>query len=138
MDEDELEGIGLERMGTMLAITDNDETNTLVCRLGRKLFGLDNSYQVVNTFLSNITDDVLLNFGGLLAFDMKMSINTINERLQSGRLKVEKLNLEQTGKGYELPDNFLFSLFFLENGKIKIAQEDDKIKASMIIAITMA
>ena len=79
-----------------------------------------------------------LSFGGLLAFDMKMSINTINERLQSGRLKVEKLNLEQTGKGYELPDNFLFSLFFLENGKIKIAQEDDKIKTSMMIAITMS
>ncbi len=50
MDEDELEGIGIERIGTMLALTDNDETNTLVCRLGRKLFGLDNSYQVVNTF----------------------------------------------------------------------------------------
>ena len=138
MDEDELEGIGVERIGTMLALTDNDETNTLVCRLGRKLFGLDNSYQVVNTFFSNITDDVLLNFGGLHAFDMKMSVHTINERLQSGRLKVEKLNLERTGKCYKLPDNFLSSLFFLENGKMKIAQEDDKIKTSMIIAITMA
>ncbi len=91
MDEEELEAIGLDRMGTMLALTDNDETNTLVCRLGRKLFGLDNAYQVVNTFLSDITDDVLLNFGGLLAFDMKMSINTVNERLLSGRLKVENI-----------------------------------------------
>jgi hypothetical protein len=138
MDEEELEAIGLERMGTMLAITDNDETNTLVCRLGRKLFGLNNAYQVVNTFLSDITDDVLLNFGGLLAFDMKMSINTVNERLLSGRLKVEKLNLKQSGKGFELPDNFLFSLFFLQNGKVTIAQEDDKIKTPTLIAITMA
>lgn len=138
MDEEELEAIGLERMGTMLAITDNDETNTLVCRLGRKLFGLDNAYQVVNTFLSDITDDVLLNFGGLLAFDMKMSINTVNERLLSGRLKVEKLHLKRSGKGYELPDNFLFSLFFLQNGKVTIAQEDDKIKTPTLIAITMA
>ncbi len=69
---------------------------------------------------------------------MKMSVHTINERLQSGRLKVEKLNLERTDKCYKLPDNFLSSLFFLENGKIKIAQEDDKINTSMIIAITMA
>jgi hypothetical protein len=138
MDEEKLEAIGLERMGTMLALTSNDETNTLVCRLGRKLFGLDNSYQVVNTFLSDITDDILLNFGGLLAFDMKMSINTVNERLQSGRLKVEKLSLKRSGKGYELPNNFLFSLFFLENGKIRVAQEDDKLKTAELIAITMA
>ena len=58
----------MERMGTMLALTDNDETNTLVCRLGRKLFGLDNSYQVVNTFLSDITDDVLLKLWRVACF----------------------------------------------------------------------
>ncbi|MEE9605917.1 MAG: hypothetical protein V3V70_10165, partial [Candidatus Scalindua sp.] len=74
----------------------------------------------------------------LLAFDMKMSINTVNERLLSGRLKVEKLHLKRSGKGYELPDNFLFSLFFLQNGKVTIAQEDDKIKTPTLIAITMA
>lgn len=138
MYEDELVAIGLERIGTMLALTDNDETNTLVCRVGRKLFGLDNAFQVVNTYFSDITDDVLLNFGGLLAFDMKMSVATINERLLSGRLKVEKLILKQENKGFKLPENFLSALFYLENEKATVAQEDDKIKTPTIIALTLS
>ncbi len=137
MDEEVLENIGLERIGTMLALTEGDETNTLVCRLGRKLLGADSAYQVVNTFFSDITDDVLLNFGGQLAFEIKMSINTVNERLKNGRLKVETLNLEKTEKGFELPDNFLFPLFFLEKGKVTVVKEDDKIATPHLIAMTM-
>jgi len=137
MDEEVLEKIGLERIGTMLALTEGDETNTLVCRLGRKLLGVDSAYQVVNTFFSDITDDVLLNFGGQLAFEIKMSINTVNERLKNGRLKVETLNLEKTEKGFELPDNFLFPLFFLGKGKVTVVKEDDKIATPHLIAMTM-
>ena len=132
-----LEKIGLERIGTMLALTESDETNTLVCRLGRKLLGIDSAYQVVNTFFSDITDEVLLNFGGQLAFEMKISIKTVNERLENGRLKVEKVNLKKTEKGFELPENFLFPLFFLKKGRVTVAKEDDRITTPNLIAITI-
>ena len=137
MDEEVLEKIGLERIGTMLALTESDETNTLVCRLGRKLLGIDSAFQVVNTFFSDITDEVLLNFGGQLAFEMKISIKTVNERLENGRLKVEKVNLRKTEKGFELPENFLFPLFFLKKGRVTVAKEDDRITTPNLIAITI-
>ncbi len=99
-------------MGIMLALTEQDETNTLVCRLGRKLLGMDTAYQVVNTFLSDVTDEVLMNFGGLPAFDMKISISALNDRLTNHRLEVRTLDLEASDKGLVLPDKLLFSLFF--------------------------
>jgi hypothetical protein len=137
LDEDFLVSLGLERIGTMLALTEHDETNTLVCRLGRKLLGMDNAYQVVNTFLSDITDDVLMNFGGLPAFDMKISINALNDRLKTHRLEVRKLELEASDKGLVLPDKFLFPLFFFEKDTIRIAQVDDEIKVRSLVALVM-
>jgi NhaP-type Na+/H+ or K+/H+ antiporter len=137
LDEDFLLSLGLERIGTMLALTDHDETNTLVCRLGRKLLGMDTAYQVVNTFLSDFTDDVLMNFGGLPAFDMKISINAINDRLKNHRLEVRKLDLEASNKGLVLPDKFLFALFFIEKDDIRIAQVDDEINIRSLIALVM-
>jgi hypothetical protein len=137
LDEDFLLSLGLERIGTMLALTDHDETNTLVCRLGRKLLGMDTAYQVVNTFLSDFTDDVLMNFGGLPAFDMKISINAINDRLKNNRLEVRKLDLKASDKGLVLPDKFLFALFFLEKDDIRIAQVDDEINIRSLVALVM-
>ncbi len=137
MDEEFLEGIGLDRIGTMLTLTSKDETNTLVCRLGRKLLGMNNAYQIVNTFLSDITDEVLLNFSGSLAFDMKISIQAVNERLKNSRLKVERLHLKKTAKGIERPGNLLFPLFFIEKGRVTIAKEDDKIRTTDLIALVM-
>ena len=121
----------------MLTLTSKDETNTLVCRLGRKLLGMNNACQIVNTFLSDITDDVLLNFSGLLAFDMKISIQVVNERINNGRLKVERLHLKKTAKGIERPSNLLFPLFFIEKGRVTIAKEDDKIRTTDLIALVM-
>jgi hypothetical protein len=137
LDEDFLLSLGLERIGTMLALTEHDETNTLVCRLGRKLLGMDNAYQVTNTFLSDITDDVLINFGGLLAFDMKFSIKALNPRLKNHRLEVRKLDLEAGDKGLVLPDRFLFPLFFIEMDDIRIAQVDDEINIRSLVALVM-
>jgi hypothetical protein len=121
----------------MLALTEHDETNTLVCRLGRKLLGMDNAYQVVNTFLSDITDDVLMNFGGLPAFDMKISIKALNDRLKNHRLEVRKLELEASDQGLVLPDKFLFPLFFFGKGDIRIAQVDDEINVRSLVALVM-
>ncbi|MCD6186654.1 MAG: sodium:proton antiporter [Desulfuromusa sp.] len=137
MDEETLEELGLERMGTMLALTDNDQTNTLVCRLGRKLLGMENAYQVVNTFMSNITDDVLLNFEGKLAFDMKLSVNTLNDKLTSGRLSVQRYDLKKAGDSYEMPENMLFPLFFIEKGRVIVAENDEKILSPDMIALQL-
>lgn len=138
LDEEELEAAGMERMGTMLALTEKDETNTLVCRVGQKVIGMHRAYQIVNTFFSDVTDEVLLNLGGQPAFDMKMSVQTLNERLESGRLKIEKLNLEKCEEGYKLPDNFMSALIFIDEKKITIAQEDDKIRTPHLIALSLA
>jgi hypothetical protein len=137
MDEEFLEGVGLDRIGTMLTLTSKDETNTLVCRLGRKLLGMNNAYQIVNTFLSDVTDEVLLNFSGLLAFDLKISIQVVNERLKNGRLKVKRLQLKKSDKGIERPSNLLFPLFFIEKGRVIIAKEDDQIRTTDLIALVM-
>jgi NhaP-type Na+/H+ or K+/H+ antiporter len=137
LDEEFLLSLGLDRMGTMLALTEHDETNTLVCRLGRKLLGMDTAYQVVNTFLSDVTDEVLMNFGGLPAFDMKISISALNDRLRNHRLEVRTLELEASDKGLVLPDKFLFPLFFFDKGKIRIAQVDDEIKVPSLVGLVM-
>ena len=137
LDEEFLQSLGLERMGTMLALTEHDETNTLVCRLGRKLLGMDTAYQVVNTFLSDVTDEVLMNFGGLPAFDMKISIKALNDRLRNHRLEVRTLELEASDKGLVLPDKFLFPLFFFDKGAIRVAQVDDEINVPSLVALVM-
>jgi hypothetical protein len=137
LDEEFLLSLGMERIGIMLALTENDETNTLVCRLGRKLLGMDTSYQVVNTFLSDVTDEVLMNFGGLPAFDMKISVRALNDRLTNHRLEVRTLNLEASDKGLVLPDKLLFPLFFFDKDKIRIAQVDDEIDVPSLIALMM-
>ena len=137
LDEEFLLSLGLDRMGTMLALTDKDETNTLACRLGRKLLGVDTAYQVVNSFLSDVTDEVLMNFGGLPAFDMKISIAALNDRLRTHRLEVRTLELEASDKGLVLPDKFLFPLFFFDKDHIQIAQVDDKINVPSLIALVI-
>ncbi len=137
LDEEFLVSLGMGRIGTMLALTENDETNTLVCRLGRKLLGMDTAYQVVNTFLSDVTDEVLMNFGGLPAFDMKISVSALNDRLTNHRLEVRTLNLEASDKGLVLPDKLLFPLFFFDKDKIRIAQVDDEIDVPSLIALMM-
>ena len=137
LDEEFLLSLGLERMGTMLALTDQDETNTLACRLGRKLLGVDTAFQVVNTFLSDVTDEVLMNFGGLPAFDIKISIDALNDRLRSHRLEVRTLELEASDKGLVLPDKFLFPLFFFDKDNIRIARVDDKINVPSLIALVI-
>lgn len=137
MDEETLQELGLERIGKMLALTDNDQTNTLVCRLGRKLFGMENAYQVVNTFMSSITDDVLLNFEGKLAFDMKLSVNTLNDKLTSGRLCVNRYALKKNGESYEIPESILFPLFFVDKGQVIVAENDEKILSPDMIALQL-
>lgn len=137
MDEETLEELGLERFGTMLALTDNDQTNTLVCRLGRKLFGMENAYQVINTFMSDITDDVLLNFEGKLAFDMKLSVSTLNEKLSSGRLAVQRYTLEKERDGYVPPEDMLLPLFFVDKGQVVVAENDEKILSHDMIALQL-
>ncbi len=137
LDEEFLLSLGLDRMGTMLALTEKDETNTLVCRLGRKLLGMDTAYQVVNTFLSEVTDEVLMNFGGLPAFDMKISVSALNDRLINHRLEVRTLELEASDKGLVLPDKLLFPLFFFDKDKVRIAQVDDEINVPSLVALMM-
>ncbi len=90
-----------------------------------------------STFLSDITDDVLMNFGGLPAFDMKISIKALNDRLKNHRLEVRKLELEASDQGLLLPDKFLFPLFFLGKGNIRIAQVDDEINVRSLVALVM-
>jgi NhaP-type Na+/H+ or K+/H+ antiporter len=137
LDEEFLLSLGLERIGIMLALTEQDETNTLVCRLGRKLLGMDTAYQVVNTFLSDVTDEVLMNFGGLPAFDMKISISALNDRLKNHRLEVRTLELEASDKGLVLPDKLLFPLFFFDKDDTRIAQVDDEINVPSLVALVM-
>ena len=74
---------------------------------------MKNAYQVVNTFMSDITDDVLLNFEGKLAFDMKLSVSTLNEKLSLERLAVQRYTLEKECDSYVPSEDILFPLFFL-------------------------
>jgi len=138
MDEEELKMLGLERIGTMVALTANDQTNTMVCRLGRKLLGMESAYQVVNTFLSDITDDVLLNFEGKLAFDMKISVKALNEKLLTGRLTVQRFTLQKRGNRFVTPENIFIPLFFIDKGQARVAENDEKILSPDMIALQFA
>lgn len=45
-----LENTQIQRIGTMLTLTPNDEVNILVCQLGNRLFGDNSAYQVMPHF----------------------------------------------------------------------------------------
>ena len=80
---------------------------------------------------------VLMNFGGLPAFDIKISIDALNDRLRSHRLEVRTLELEESDKGLALPDKFLFPLFFFDKDGIRIARVDDKIDVPSLVALVI-
>jgi NhaP-type Na+/H+ or K+/H+ antiporter len=139
LDEEEVRALHLERIGNMLAITEDDHSNTMSCRVGRKLFGMEHAYQVVNSFLSDVTDDVLTDFGGTPAFDLKMSVDLISERLQSGRLEVRTLPLSEAQVEHnQLPDAVLSALFWITPKAVKVAQEDDRAQGTAVIALSLA
>ena len=137
MNEHVLKKMDTEEIGFMLALTENDEVNTVACLLGKTLFGTDHSYQVVNTFLSEVTDDLLLKLGGRLAFDMKMSIGIVNERIKNGRIRVDRLMLEKRGKRFVFPDNFLLPLFQMENGQAFLITDERQIRSTEVIALVL-
>jgi NhaP-type Na+/H+ or K+/H+ antiporter len=139
LDEEELRKLALHRIGNMLALTPNDQNNTMVCRVGRKLFGMDNAFQVVNTFFSDVTDDVLQDFGGIPAFDLKMSVDMISERIKSGRLKVETLDLgEEQVKHNQVPEGVIAELFFIDQGGVSVAKEDDRVRGEKLIGLSLS
>ena len=78
-----------------------------------------------------------MNFGGLPAFDMKISIDALNDRLRNHRLEVRSLELETSDQGLVLPDKFLFPLFFFEKDKVRIAQVDDKVDVKSLVALVI-
>ncbi|MFT5375777.1 MAG: NhaP-type Na+/H+ or K+/H+ antiporter [Candidatus Latescibacterota bacterium] len=138
LDEVELGRNDLHRIGNMLALTEDDHNNTMVCRVGRKLFGMDHAFQLVNTFLSDVTDEVLQDFGGIPAFDLKMSAQLISDRIDSGRLRVETIELKAEHREHnQLPENILSALFFLDKHGIRVAEEDGKINGHKLIGLSL-
>ncbi len=135
LDEKYLKKVGLEEIGTMMSLTTNDQVNIVASSLGEKLFGKQQSYQVINSFESEITDTYLYDFDRALAFDMKLSLDTINTMLRSGSIYVETVDLVKKGKTYEYPSNIVHPLFLLYEKHAKMIDCNCKLDAPSIIAI---
>ena len=69
---------------------------------------------------------------------MKLSIRVLNEKLENGRLNVQRLDLEKVGSNYATPENVLFPLFFVIDGIVVIAENDEKILSHDMIALQLS
>ncbi len=73
-----LDELPLLTIGNLLALTSNDEVNTLACQLGKRYFGQDHTYQIHKT-LSEKDESFLKMAGGKLVFPQVPSLlQTIN------------------------------------------------------------
>jgi len=57
--------------------------------------------------------------------------------LSSGRLAVQRYSLKKEGDNYVTPEDMLFPLFFVDKGQIKVAENDEKILSSDMIALQL-
>ncbi len=135
LDEKYLKKVGVEEIGTMMSLTTNDQVNTVACTLGEKLFGKQQSYLVINSFDSEITDSYLYDFDRSLAFDMKLSLEAVNAMLKSGSIYIETIELQKSEKGYEYPQNIVHPLFLVYKKYAKMIDVSCKLDTPLAIAI---
>ncbi|MCB1215489.1 MAG: NAD-binding protein, partial [Deltaproteobacteria bacterium] len=106
LDEFVLDQLSLESIGHMLALTSNDEVNTLACQLGKRYFNPDQIYQVSKS-LQEKEISFLREAGGQLVFpDMPPLLETLD--------KISKKEFEVAPCQGLPPENYI-PLFFKNN-----------------------
>jgi len=97
-----IEELPLQGVGNLLALTSNDEVNTLACQLGKRYFGKDKTFQTHKS-LREKDEGFLKTAGGKLVFPgLPTLLNTLEE-IRKGRFVFE----DYQGK----PDDNVIPLF---------------------------
>lgn len=112
LDENFISGLELPSIGNLLALTSNDEVNTLACQLGKKVFGKDRTYQVHKELVEEGEETFIKAAGGKIVFPKLKPMMDVLENL-----KFKKLVLKEI-KG-EPPETF--TPLFISNGKGQIS-----------------
>jgi NhaP-type Na+/H+ or K+/H+ antiporter len=102
LNADFLEGLGLEEIGRLWALTTNDEVNTLVSQVGRKLLGTGNVYQARGEAAGAVAEH-FSETAGLPLFGEKFSVGAADSRLLGGGVRLVTVDKE---KDLPLPDRF--------------------------------
>ncbi len=79
-----LENTQIQRIGTMLTLTPNDEVNILVCQLGNRLFGENSAHQVMPHF-SQQAHTISQDLGGKPIFPRIPYLDELNGGIEHGQ-----------------------------------------------------
>lgn len=105
-----LGNLRLENIGNLLALTSNDEVNTLACQLGKRFFGHERIFQI-HKRLKEKDEGFLKTASGIVVFPKLPPLHLTLEQLQRGQLKCYE------GKG--IPGDDAIPLFvYLSNGSL--------------------
>jgi len=121
--EEFIEEIDLGGVGKLLAITPNDEVNTLACIHMADIFGRSNVYQLPPQSTRDLSRDSLpSHLVGRLLFGPDMTFQELNERFHAG-WKLETLDLTATPApdifAQEMKDQ-MAPLFVIRDGALKV------------------
>ena len=87
--------LDLSGIGKILAISQNDEANTLLARRFAELFGASDSYQIEAASLGPGISTTSADLGGRILFGPEMSYEVLLERLNDGQ-KIRSTTLSET------------------------------------------
>ncbi|MEO0529319.1 MAG: cation:proton antiporter [Planctomycetota bacterium] len=125
------QGLDLGGIGRLLAMTPNDEVNTIASTEFREVFGSENVYQLAP---SQKTGDrqrrIPTHLRGRLLFDDEATFDNLRRRLESGaELKKTTLSDEFTYEDFiaKYGDTAVVLMKFPEPGKLRIDAEDNPI-----------
>lgn len=125
LDESFLSGLPLSRIGNLLAITSNDEVNTLACQLGRRIFGDEKIFQTHRSLDEGQEEKQFLKqAGGQIIFPLLEPILDVLSQLRRENLHFISV------KGNEQPEGFVPLFIGDEKTALQLVSRKTEIKDS--------
>jgi len=130
-DERVLEDLDFPEMGTILALTTNEEVNTLVCEWGKETVGPRSTYQARLETSDSLSAASRAGLGGLTAFAQKLPLNAISAALAENRAEIltaqahlsDLMTGDEMSHGLDLGD---YLLGWIVKGSFKVHTPDAK------------
>lgn len=125
LNESFIEELPLMAIGHHLALTSNDEVNTLSCQLMKRYFGPDHVYQV-HTSLREGDESFLKAAGGTLVFPKLPPLLQSLDRIHQGKWVFKEIQGPP-------PENFIPLALWVQGKKVQMVTEDTPLNENQII-----
>ena len=125
--EEFVEEIDLGGVGRLLAMTSNDEVNTLACLHMAEIFGRAHVYQLPPQHMEEVSEEEVLHWGGRLLFGREMTFRFLQSRLESGwRLQVLEVTVGTLARIEQArAEVVLIPLFILRDQRLLVISVDE-------------